>query len=46
MALGPLHALRDEGGAPLRVVHHAVNSPNVLVSRQGEVELADFGIAS
>lgn len=44
-ALAYLHSKRARDGAPLGLVHCDLNPPNVLLSRIGEVKLADFGVA-
>jgi serine/threonine protein kinase len=43
-ALAYVHT-RKRAGKPLNIVHRDVTPQNVLLSREGEVKLADFGIA-
>lgn len=39
------HELRDDRGVPRNIVHRDMSPPNVLMTRYGEVKIADFGLA-
>ncbi len=45
-ALSYAHDRTDTTGRPAGILHRDVTPGNILVSRQGEVRLTDFGIAS
>ncbi len=40
-----IHELTESNGSKMNIVHRDVSPQNVLVSREGRIKLADFGIA-
>lgn len=44
-ALNAIHAMKDDKGASLGVVHRDVTPSNILATKTGEIKLGDFGIA-
>ncbi len=39
------HAVKDEGGHPIHLVHRDISPDNLLVTREGVAKVVDFGIA-
>jgi eukaryotic-like serine/threonine-protein kinase len=43
--LSHAHSLNAPDGSPLNIVHRDVSPPNILISKEGETKIVDFGLA-
>lgn len=39
------HSKKDKEGNPLQVVHRDISPKNLMISREGEIRITDFGVA-